>query len=71
MPTIKNRNDGSTLHLTDYARACVPTGQVHIHARELTRGVKVLQHGIKVSICWGNRGIFWLYVVRTDTTFMW
>ena len=38
---IKNRQNGSNLILTDYARICVPTGETHIWARPLERGVKV------------------------------
>ena len=75
VPTIKNRNDGSTLHLTDYARACVPTGQVHIHARELTRGVKVFTAWDKSKYMLGKPGDFLavrcedrhdIYVVERD-----
>lgn len=41
VPVIKNRQNGSNLILTDYARICVPTGETHIWARPLERGVKV------------------------------
>ena len=40
-PTIKNRLDGGNLLLTDYAKACVPTGKVSIYARRLEKNVKV------------------------------
>lgn len=41
VPTVKNRQDGSTLLLTRYARICIPKGEVFIYVKQLERGVKV------------------------------
>ena len=41
VPTVKNRINGQTLVLTDYAKVCVPTGEVCIYARQLDSGVKI------------------------------
>lgn len=40
-PTLHNRATGEVLRLIDYARICIASGGTHIHARELTRRVKV------------------------------
>ena len=75
MPTIKNRADSSTLVLTDYAKVCTPTGQVHIHARQLTRGVKVFTAWDKGKYMLGKPGDYLavrcedhhdIYVVERD-----
>ena len=75
VPTIKNRDDGSTLLITDYARVCVPTGQVHIHAKELKRGVKVFTAWDKERYMLGKAGDYLavrcedrhdIYVVERD-----
>lgn len=75
VPTIKNRDDGSTLLITDYARVCVPTGQVHIHAKELKRGVKVFTAWDKEQYMLGKAGDYLavrcedrhdIYVVERD-----
>jgi len=41
IPTIKNRLDGSSKTLVDYARVCIPTGDTQIHAQKLENRVKV------------------------------
>lgn len=56
VPTIKDRQDGSTLTLTDYAGVCVPTGKVRIYARELDRGVKVFTAWDKGKYMLGRPG---------------
>lgn len=56
VPTIKDRQDGSTLTLTDYAGVCVPTGKVRIYARELERGVKVFTAWDKGKYMLGKPG---------------
>ncbi|MGN0384529.1 MAG: bifunctional oligoribonuclease/PAP phosphatase NrnA [Lachnospiraceae bacterium] len=75
IPTIKNRDDGSTLLITDYAKVCVPTGQVHIHAKELKRGVKVFTAWDKERYMLGKAGDYLavrcedrhdIYVVERD-----
>ena len=63
-PTIKNRQDGSTLLLADYAGVCVPTGSVQIYARELTRGVKVFTAWDKEKYMLGKPGDY--LAVRSD-----
>ncbi len=41
VPQIKNRIDGTTLLLTDYAKRCRPAGVVKVFAKPLTKGVKI------------------------------
>ena len=64
VPTIKDRQDGSTLILTDYAGVCVPTGKVRIYARELDRGVKVFTAWDKSKYMLGKPGDY--LAVRCD-----
>ena len=56
VPTIKDRLDGSTLTLTDYAGVCVPTGNIRIYAKELSRGVKVFTAWDKEKYMLGRPG---------------
>lgn len=56
VPTIKDRMDGSTLTLTDFAGVCVPTGSVKIYAKELDRGVKVFTAWDKEKYMLGKPG---------------
>lgn len=64
IPIIKNRADGSTLFLTDYARVCVPAGKVEIYARELERSVKVFTVRDKDRYLLGKPGDY--LAVRCD-----
>lgn len=64
VPTVKNRADGSTLTLTDFAGVCVPTGTVKIYARELTRSVKVFTAWDKEKYMLGKPGDY--LAVRCD-----
>lgn len=41
VPTIKNRMNGNTLLLSDYAESCVAKGITHIHARPINQRIKV------------------------------
>lgn len=41
LPVIKNRVDSSSLFLADYAKICIPTGEVNIYARPLQKAIKV------------------------------
>ena len=41
MPTLKNRQTGTTIELVSYARECIATGESHIRARKLDRRVKI------------------------------
>ncbi|MCM1540246.1 MAG: DHH family phosphoesterase [Blautia sp.] len=63
-PTIKNRENGETLTLTDFAKLCVPTGEVHIHARPLDKGVKVFTAWDKNKYMLGRPGDY--LAVRSD-----
>ena len=64
VPTIKNRADGSTLTLTDYAGVCVPTGEVQIYAKGLDKGVKVFTAWDKEKYMLGKPGDY--LAVRCD-----
>ena len=64
VPTIKDRVDGSTLTLTDFAGVCVPTGKVSIYARELIKGVKVFTAWDKEKYMLGKPGDY--LAVRCD-----
>lgn len=63
-PTIKNRENGENLPLTDFARLCVPTGETHIHARPLEKGVKVFTAWDKSKYMLGRPGDY--LAVRSD-----
>lgn len=74
-PTIKNRMDGRTQILTDYAGVCVSTENVKIYARELTKGVKVFSARDKDRYMLGRPGDYLaarcddlqdIYVVERD-----
>ena len=64
VPTVKDRQDGRTLTLTDYAGVCEPTGSVTVYARELTRGVKVFTAGNRERYLLGKPGDY--LAVRCD-----
>lgn len=63
-PTVKNRESGENLLLTDFAKMCVATGEVHIHARPLERGVKVFTAWDKNKYMLGRPGDY--LAVRSD-----
>lgn len=63
-PVIKNRNNGQDMLLADYAHVCVPTGEVHIHARPLEKGVKVFTEWDKSKYMLGRPGDY--LAVRCD-----
>ena len=65
VPMIKNRSDGKDMVLTDYAMMCVPTGEVQIYARPLTKGVKVFTAWDKEKYMLGRPGDY-LAVRRND-----
>lgn len=64
VPTIKNRQDGSTLTLTDYAGVCIPAENVRIYAKKLDRGVKVFTEWDKEKYMLGRPGDY--LAVRCD-----
>lgn len=63
-PTIRNRNTGENMLLTDYAKVCVPTGNVRIYVRELNKGVKVFTAWDNEKYMLGQKGDY--LAVRTD-----
>lgn len=77
-PTIRNRIDGNTEEITDFARVCIPTGETFIYARELTGRVKVFTAWDREKYMLGNPGDFLavrcddphdIYVVERDIFF--
>lgn len=64
VPTIKNRITGHNLLITDYARVCIPTGEVKIYAKKLEKGVKVFTAWDKEKYMLGQPGDY--LAVRTD-----
>ncbi len=75
VPVIKNRINGQDLPLMDYAKGCVPTGEVHIYARPLEKGVKVFTDWDKGRYMLGKPGDYLavrcndlhdIYVVEKD-----
>lgn len=64
LPVIKNRASGQDLLLTDYARKCIPTGDVSIYAKPLEKGVKVFASWDRENYMLGKPGD-WL-AVRSD-----
>ncbi|MCM1144239.1 MAG: DHH family phosphoesterase [Blautia sp.] len=63
-PTIHNRDDGTVLHLADYAKICIASGGTHIHAKELTTRVKVFTAWDEEKYMLGKPGDY--LVVRCD-----
>lgn len=55
-PVIKDRTSGKDMRLTDYAHSCIPTGEVHIYARPLEKGVKVFTAWDKERYMLGKPG---------------
>lgn len=64
IPTIKNRQDGNTYVLTDYAGVCIPTAVLRVYARKLERGVKVFSPRDKERYLPGRPGDY--LAVRCD-----
>lgn len=64
VPVIKNRADGRTLVLADYAKMCVPTGEKRIYAKPLNKGVKVFTAWDKGKYMLGRPGD--MLAVRAD-----
>lgn len=56
VPIIKNRANGKDLVLTDYAKICIPTGNVKIYARPLEKGVKIFTAWYKDKYMLGRPG---------------
>lgn len=64
IPTIRNRIDGTIIPVTEYAYLCEATGETHIHAKELTKTVKVFTEWDKERYMLGTPGDF--LAVRSD-----
>ncbi len=64
VPTIKSKADDRTLVLTDYAKVCIPTGEVKIYAKPLERGVKIFTAWDKEKYMLGRPGDY--LAVRCD-----
>ncbi|MDE6661900.1 MAG: DHH family phosphoesterase [Lachnospiraceae bacterium] len=77
-PTLHNREDGSVLNLADYAGICIASGDTHIHAKELTKRVKIFTAWDKEKYMVGKPGDYLavrcndlhdIYVVERDIFF--
>ncbi len=55
-PVMKNRISGEDKCLTDYARGCVRSEEVHVYARPLEKGVKVFTEWDKNKYLLGRPG---------------
>lgn len=64
VPRIKNRLNGETLNLAQYARICQSTGGVQIFAKQLEKGVKLFVEWDKERYMLGRPGDY--MAVRTD-----
>lgn len=64
VPTIKNRITGQNLLITEFARVCVPTGDVKIYVKQLEKGVKIFTAWDKEKYMLGKPGDY--LAVRTD-----
>ncbi len=78
VPTIRSRIDGSAKGITEYAGVCIPKGETHIHAEELTGIVKVFTSWDREKYMLGKPGDFLavrcddrhdIYVVERDIFF--
>lgn len=63
-PTIKNRLDGTSKELIDYAHYCISTGETHIHAKKLEKTVKVFTNWDQEKYMLGKPGDY--IAVRCD-----
>lgn len=63
-PTVKNRLDGSMVALDHYVRSCIPSGEVVIKAKPLTKAVKVFTAWYTEKYMLGNIGDY--IAVRSD-----
>ncbi len=74
-PTIRNRQTGEVMQLIDYAKVCITRGITYIHAKELTKRVKVFTVWDEEKYMLGKPGDFLavrcedkhdIYVVERD-----
>lgn len=64
IPTIKNRANGKNLVISELAKTCVTTGEVHIYAKPLEKGIKVFTEWDREKYMLGRPGDF--LAVRCD-----
>ena len=64
VPMVKSRIDGTAVHMVDYARTCVSTGDVSIYAKPMERKTKVFTSWDKNRYMLGKIGD--MLAVRTD-----
>jgi phosphoglycolate phosphatase len=64
VPTIRNRLDGTSKTLVDYAKVCVPTGETYISAFKLNTRVKVFTNWDEEKYMLGVPGDY--LAVRSD-----
>ena len=64
IPTVRNRLDGTSREITEFARVCIATGKTHIHAEPLQGMVKVFSTWDKEKYMLGKPGDF--LAVRCD-----
>lgn len=64
IPTVRNRMDGSSKEIIQFAKVCMPTGETHIHAKMLTGMVKVFASWDREKYMLGKPGDF--LAVRCD-----
>lgn len=64
VPTIRNRLDGTSREITEFAKVCIATGETHIHAESLKGMVKVFSIWDKEKYMLGKPGDF--LAVRCD-----
>lgn len=60
IPSIKNRNNGQSLVISDYARKCLPTGKPKFWAKRLDSGLKLFTLWDKTRYQLGNPGDYLL-----------
>lgn len=65
-PTIRNRITGTTTPISQYARKCMPTGETHIHAKQIDKRIKIFTAWDEEKYMLGVPGDY--LAVRCDDT---
>ena len=63
-PTARNRVTGEVKEISDFIKACVATGEVHIYARQLKRDTKVFNNWNTDGYMYGGPGDY--IAIRSD-----
>lgn len=63
-PTVKNRLDGNIISLDQYIHSCIPSGDVYIMAKPLSKSVKIFTKWYDEKYMLGNVGDY--IAVRSD-----